>query len=605
MFKNQRIRIGLLGLSVLAALYCALVAFSPEAAVKVVKHSGYWFVLVAFTLLLINLGRCLAGQWSQWRQWGLPPMALFTVLLGSVVLLLAQKSGYKIVMDEPVLSATALQMHLHKEAMTATRGYDVGGSFSLLGGYVDKRPYFFPFLVSLLHDLAGYRPLQGAVLNALLTPLFLGLVFISGRMLAASQAGGYLAVGLFMTVPLLSMVVNSVGFDLLNLVMILAALLAAVAYLKKPEYERLNVLLLTAVLLAQTRYESVIYVFVVAVVVFVAWWRAREIMLSKTALIVPLLLICVPLQHALFNEYPQMWQLDDGVSVPFMLSFIPANLVHASNYFFSIDGELPNSLLLSLLFALSVLIAIPVLAVSKFGEVEVESSFFLFGAGMLAGFILLMAYHWGQIDDVAATRIVLPFLLLQVLFCVWTLGKLPRGRAVVRYAAWGSFLFFLSVARPRAAASSFLWWADLSIAVNWQQEKMAAKKHLSPFVATPQFILPVSEKIPAIALQETTERKKEIALHRQLGTFGEMLFFDYCLVDPGSVTELKLVSSVDPCFECELIDQLKLRDGYYMGLWRLIRVQLSDAETAEVNQWLDVAQANPDAKVQLYLETLP
>ena len=150
-----------------------------------------------------------------------------------------------------------------------------------------------------------------------------------------------------------------------------------------------------------------------------------------------------------------------------------------------------------------------------------------------------------------------------------------------------------------------MWWADLSIAVNWQQGKMEAKKHLSPFVATPQFILPVSEKIPAIALQETTERKKEIELHRQLGTFGEMLFFDYCLVDPSSATELKLVSSVDPCFECELIDQLKLRDGYYMGLWRLIRVQLSDAETAEVNQWLEVALANPDEKVQLYLETLP
>lgn len=605
MFNNQRIKCVLLGLSVLLALYCAMLAFSHHAAVKVVKYSGYWFVLVAFTLLMVNLGRCFKGRWSQWRQWGLEPLALLTILLGSVVLLLTQKSGYKIVMDEPVLSATALQMHLHREAMTATRGYDVGGSFRLMGGYIDKRPYFYPFLVSLLHDLTGYRPLQGAVLNALLTPLFLGLIFIAGRMLSASKAGGYLAVWLFMTVPLLGMVVNSAGFDLLNLVMILAALLAAVAYLQEPKYERLNVLLLTAVLLAQTRYESVIYVFVVAIVVYMAWWRRRRIMLSKTALIVPLLLICVPLQHTLFNEYPQMWQLGEDTGAPFMVSFISPNLVHASNYFFSISGELPNSLMLSLLFSLSVLIAIPVFVVSKHGEGEVVRSFFLFGAGIFASFILLMAYHWGQINDIAATRIALPFMLLQVLFSVWVLGNLSKGRVVLRYMAWGSFLFFVSFARPRTAGNSFLSTADLSIAVDWQQEKMAANKHVSLFVAAPQFILPVSEKISAIALQEITERKKEIEFHRQLGTFGEIWFFDFCAVDPGSVTELKLVSSFDPSFECELIGQLKLREGYYIGLWRLVRVQLADAETAEINQWLQAARAKPDAKVHLYLETLP
>jgi hypothetical protein len=40
MFKNQGIRAGFLVLSVMAALYCALIAFSSKVAVKVVKHSG-------------------------------------------------------------------------------------------------------------------------------------------------------------------------------------------------------------------------------------------------------------------------------------------------------------------------------------------------------------------------------------------------------------------------------------------------------------------------------------------------------------------------------------------------------------------------------------
>ena len=53
---------------------------------------------------------------------------------------------------------------------------------------------------------------------------------------------------------------NSGGFDLLNLVMLLGTALAAYSYLRAPNAQRMNTLILMGILLAQSRYESVLYV---------------------------------------------------------------------------------------------------------------------------------------------------------------------------------------------------------------------------------------------------------------------------------------------------------------------------------------------------------
>ena len=66
--------------------------------------------------------------------------------------------GFKIVMDEIMLLGTSMSMHLDRTVLTPVRGNDIQGTFVILDGLMDKRPLFFPFLASLLHDLTGYRP---------------------------------------------------------------------------------------------------------------------------------------------------------------------------------------------------------------------------------------------------------------------------------------------------------------------------------------------------------------------------------------------------------------------------------------------------------------
>jgi hypothetical protein len=518
-----------------------------------------------------------------------------------------QPAGYKITMDEPVLAATALQMHHEKEVMTAARGYEINGCFVLLGGYVDKRPYFFPFLLSVLHDLSGYRPLQGVALNALLTPVFLGLLFLAGRLLWRGW-GGYLAVGLFATVPLLAMNATGAGFDLLNLVMILATGLAAVTYLRRPDAARLNTLVLLGLLLAQTRYESVLYVLAVGVVALAGWWSLRRIELSWTAVLAPVLLITFPLQQIIFNDYPDLWQLDEGVHAPFSPSFIPGNIGHALNFFFSVDWMQPSSLLLSVLFCAALLV-FPVLLAARRARVRLAGEGaavpLSFSAIILCNLVLLMSYHWGQVDDVIATRIILPFILLQVFFVVWVAGRLPGARVTPGVLAAAVVLFFIGVTRPVSARSDFLVWGHQRDACDWARAQALRFRDRSPLFVTNQTIVITAEQVSSIPIRLALRRKDQLALHQDWRSFSDILFVHSVDTDPTDGMDFNAHEVVAAHFETETLEEAFLMDGLYMRLSRLVRVIPEGEDRAAGDRERAARESSRDERLKIFSATLP
>ena len=170
----------------------------------------------------------------------------------------------------------------------------------ILDGMMDKRPLFFPFLVSVLHDVSGYRPANSFVLNGGLTFVFLGLVNQLGRMLAGRKAG-WLGVALFAGLPLLAHNATGGGFELLNLVMILCTLLLGARLISRRDDVSMTAFCFSALLLAQVRYESVIYLLPVAGIVAWLWWNEGRLILPWPVLLAPLLMIHYPLQHRIFD----------------------------------------------------------------------------------------------------------------------------------------------------------------------------------------------------------------------------------------------------------------------------------------------------------------
>ena len=233
-------------------------------------------MLLAFVLFAWYLVRSLWADRVQLpakRGWW--KVALFVGGM-AVFLHLHERHEFKIVADEVVLSSTAMEMHFERQAAVVVRGYDYAGNFTPLNVYVDKRPLLFPFFVSLVHDLTGYRVANVFALNALLSLALTTLFYVLGRRLGGPPAG-VAAVLLLCAIPLVAQNTTGGGFELLNMVMIVLTLWLGLRYAERPTTDRLCAFVLAGVLLAEARYESAVFVLPVGATIFYTWWRERRV----------------------------------------------------------------------------------------------------------------------------------------------------------------------------------------------------------------------------------------------------------------------------------------------------------------------------------------
>lgn len=434
-------RLLLLLLTTLLALALGFWSFSPAQAVAVIRWGGYWFMLaatVAFSAVLVRSLRGEAGAVARnWRSWWAPVLA---ALAAAGFLHLHEPHEFKIVADEVVLQTTARQMHFLRDASVVARGYDIGAEFLPLVSYVDKRPLLFPFLLATLHDLTGFRPENVYVLNAALSGVLMVLVLLIGRRIAGWGAG-LAAVLLLATVPLLAQNACGSGFELLNLTLVaLTIWLGLRAAERTGDDDRLGAFVLSGVLLAQVRYESVLFILPVAATVAYLWWRARAVRLPWPLLLAPLLMVTSPLQLNVFRMTEATWQLGDvpGADHPFGLRYFYDNVGHALNFLLCVDGSQSNSVLVAIAGAVGVGFVALVLyrehrSLFRDQPEAAVVTIFLLGLGLHA--LMMMCYFWGRWDDPVIRRLSLPAHLLFVLALVFVWPRLvPHPRRWVALA---------------------------------------------------------------------------------------------------------------------------------------------------------------------------
>jgi hypothetical protein len=588
-----------LALSSLAAVWLGFFFLDSAEAVQFVGLWGYWFVALPFLLLCLEALSGLRGALSELRSKDAAPSicwrgalrrklfpALFVIFV-SGVLWASQPMAFKVVMDEPVIAATSMQMHEEKQAFAATQMYEVEGTRYGIGKLVDKRPLFFPFLLSVLHDLTGYRPTQGFYLNGLLLVGVLGLVFCLGRRLCPPH-GGYLAAGLLATAPLLAINATSSGFDLLNLWMILILGLSLEAYLRKPEDGRLNRLLLLAVLLAQTRYESVLFVIPVALAIVYVWIREKEIRITKTLLLVPPMLIVYALQRGIMNGYEGFWQLPQGVERPFGLHFLGENLRIATDFFFSRGHEQPNSLLLtggSLLASIAFLRIVWTRRDRLTGAYRVIVPWLGLAAVVGANFMLLMAYHWGRLDDPVAARLALPVIFVQLFFVIYVLGRThahPRWQLAIGAIVLAYFMLFT---RPVYARTDFFEWSVRNAQCDYLLQLCAGMETgENNLIISELGVVPGIAQTSSVLTGIALENLGKLDFHWRLQTF-DRIYVVYLLRtgEPHDASAYlpgidRVKERLQASFEMETLDEVKMNNAIYMRLARVTGIRLMPGE---------------------------
>jgi hypothetical protein len=550
-------------LFVLIAIVLAFLAIPDPVAMSFVSQGGFWLVLVAFGIWIWSLWRSFSAELRVVRWRAFDWVSLVAIAIGGVVLLSHERFGFKIVMDELMLLGTSMSMHLDKVVLTPLRGNDIQGAFVIVEGIMDKRPLFFPFLVSLVHDVTGYRPENAFALNAALTFVFLWLIFLTGRM-AAGRVAGWIGVALFAGLPLLAHNSTGGGFELLNLVMILATMLLGARFIARRDDMSLIAFAYAGLLLAQVRYESVIYLLPVALAVLWVWIREHRVQLPWAILIAPLLMVHYPLQHRVFDIRSSAWEMfsKPGYTEPFSLRYVPENLEHAVKFFFGRAADQPNSIVLSALgciaapfFLLLVLKRLRTLSNQTAGNVAIT----IFALGFALQFGLMMCYFWGKFDDAVIRRLSLPTHLGMVIALLAILPQFARP-AVARGLLAIALAGLVARSVPSMAAHAYSQEYLPGRETAWRREFIAAQPRSDYLMIDNDATLWVTHLVSATPTVVASKRREDIAFHMRNRTFSNVYVFQRLTVDAATGRQtLREGDDLGPAFVLEPVVEQRLQ----------------------------------------------
>jgi hypothetical protein len=525
------VRLVLFGAAGAIAFQFGFLAHSPVEAGWLVQHFGYWVMGLTFLWWVVALTALGRRPEAGWRETFYRHRAAWALIAGlTLVATLTLSYSYKVLYDELVLQASASNLHFLREFGTILRGYDVEGVFRSVEIYVDKRPFFYPFVVSLVHDLTGYREANAYLVNTALLPISLVLLYTVFRKIGSSSAA-LAGLACFGASSLLVQNANGSGMELLNLAMISLTLWLAIDYLERPEENRLSALVLSTVLLAQTRYESALYVVSAGLVVFEGWRRAGRIMLPAAALFAPFLLLPCALHNTYLSGMPALWELKEDISSRFAAKYLFDNLGHARSFLFDLSGKQLNSWWLAA-------VGLPALGwaaqrIVRRGKYWREASpavvaCVLFSAAALANLLLLMFYFWGQLDDPIVARLVLPFYVVLALCIVWATSRFEgeRCQTLSRWLVGGALITYLAVGLQATAFNADR--NQLATEIKWEEKWVAAQPVRSRLVITNKSTLNwVVQRVSSISVTRARNTAKQIQFHLAHGTFQEVLVTQY------------------------------------------------------------------------------
>ena len=578
-------RLGLLVLCAVAlvAVWLGFLFFPTHEAGRWVRRCGYYTMALTFAWWVASLvnvvrarGPLRAGLRPGW--WRAPAGAAGLTL----VALVTAPWIYKVLYDELVIQTTAMTLSQDRAVGAIGRAYELWDKLQISFDYLDKRPFFYPFLVSLLHDLTGYRVANAFILNALLMPVSLLLAHAIARRAGGPGAGrvAMVSLGAF---SLLALNATGAGLEMLNLALVLGLVWTGGHYLEKPdEPARLSLLVLTAVLLANTRYESGIYIGTTALVVLEGWRRIGRVELSAAALAAPLLLVPYAWHNTYLSGMPVLWELRPGQEARFSIDYFAHNLRMAGKYFGNFGPGIANSPWLTWAGAVALVgwMGRRAWQRRKWADVDaMEWSLVACGLGVLGNLGLLLAYYWGDLSDPIVSRLALPLhALLAILIggavAWWARAYRPGAvreavvAALVCYTVWGL-----------PTNQSLSDYNHVETLQGWQLgvvEKLPPRTRLVITDRSPLFWF--THGVSSTAPARVHERLAGLGKHWAWGSFDEILVMqELVLESPDGELVPRADSALPEAVKLERVAQTRI-SGRVHRISRVVEIEVDEAE---------------------------
>lgn len=570
-------RVWLVVLLALLAVVVGRHALSENAALATVVNAGYWVVLLIFGYFAYLVGRIVLQAWRRHGFSRANQGVLCLVLVSGAVLLAHERYGFKILADELLLEGTSMGMHYDRHAAYPVRATNVQGPFIITQSVLDKRPLLYPFLVSLAHDLTGYRVENAFYVNTVLGFVFLGLIYLVGRRIGGSLWAGVMLVLLFAGLPLLSQQMKGGGFELLNLVVITTVLLLAIHFAERRDEASEEALCAAALLLAFTRYESIILLVPVAALVVWAWWREQRVILTWPVIIAPAFLTIPLLQNRVFAYNASAWELASrGATEPFGWHYVSDNLGHALAFFFDLSGYQPNSPLFAAIGLLAcAFFLVWIVGVLRRGRAAepLHVATACVGAGLFAIWALLMLYFWGQFDDPVIHRLSLPVHLLMAVAIA------AVGASVLRSArGWkigsaialvGLVVYSLPAMSRRAYGATYSPAAEME----WRTEFLHRfPQHDYLFIDNDSTFW-IVHHIPATPAEQARKREDGLIYLLRNDAFSAMYVMQHFRIDPETgARKLEPSDDIGPDFELQPVWERRIETLFIGRISRIVAI---------------------------------
>jgi hypothetical protein len=577
--------IKLIILTTVVALVLALRFFTINqfTAWRLVIQYGYWTVAITFATFAILLARQLPAAGEILKLCKAHRAGLLCVLLAGAYFQAHEPREFKVLFDEFVISGVARNMHFDREPTYPARAHYFDGRLIIMYSGLDKRPFFFPFIISLAHDLTGYRPENVFYVNAGVAVTLLLLVYAFGFALGGPRLG-CLGVLLLAGLPLIAQNATGGGFDLMNLAMILALYFAGRFYYRSPGAQGLNIFILTAVLLAQVRYESILYALVVPILVICKWRVEKRITLPWMAAISPVLLLTPLLVNKIFLSNPAFFQTRPGQEF-LSTHYLSDNAAKAMFYLFYPSYDSTSSVLLSVagLFGIAFFVFFSAKKIRQWYLQRSEDLvLFLTFVVTCINTVVALCVFWGDWDDPMVSRFSLPLQLLMVLLTLRVAVEFVKSRPLPKWTLVVAGMWIVLFAAP---ASARLYQTNHIITAreySWLSEYLSHKDPASTLTIAGSCLGPILYNMPAISIESAKIARWQIKTCLDEGIYREIIVFQRFRMDYqlGKYTE-EGPTQLGDGFKLETIAEKKFHSDMISRISRLVDVDMTNVHAPD------------------------
>lgn len=408
------------------------------------RHGSFYLIGMLVILWSVWLVIVCRDRFRQNLRQHYPALILAVCLTG--LIFYNSPPRFKVLADEANLMGVSMMMHHSREAALPLECLYTEDNSPVYNQTDSKRPFLFPFMVSLLHSIFGYSPFNGFVLN-----FFVSICVLFGIYLMVinfrPKKYGLIAMTLMAGSPIYMICSTSGGFEPLNLMMVIYCIfLFTLASKSESSPRRVEFLFFSMLLLAHCRYESIIFIPIMGLLIIPFLMRQHFFQnMSYFTVVIPVFFLPILWQRKFYmggqalinrlNVYT-FERVDVGFTIKDFVHNFDDNI-------FVLMGVDPNYGFSAIVFALALIgIYLLVQKLLVYRNQGTSSSLIIVNISVFfILFVIISAFHWGNFGLAMDNRLSLVFLP----FIVWAAVYCLSRNDIFFKKHWIYFVGFLSV----------------------------------------------------------------------------------------------------------------------------------------------------------------